>query len=53
MRQQRNTSQTKEQDKAPIEQLGEVEMANLSVRVQSSDHKEDPKTWRKNEDAQI
>ena len=46
-------SQTREQDKAPIEQLGEVEMANLSVRVQSSDHKEDPKTWRKNEDAQI
>ena len=53
MRQQRNMSQTREQDKAPIEQLGEVEMANLSVRVQSSDHKEDPKTWRKNEDAQI
>ena len=46
-------SQTKEQDKTPIEQLGEVEIANLSVRVQSRDHQEDPKTWRKNEDAQI
>jgi len=46
-------SQTKEQGKTPIEQLGEVEIANLSVRLQSSDHKEDPKTWRKNEDTQI
>ena len=43
-------SQTKEQDKTSIEQLGEVEIANLSVRVQSSDHEEDPKTWRKNEE---
>lgn len=43
-------SQTKEQDKTPIEQLGEVEIANLSVRVQSGDLKEDPKTWRKNEE---
>ena len=50
MREQRIMSQTKEQDKTSIEQLGEVEIANLSVRVQSSEHEEDPKTWRKNEE---
>ena len=37
MRWQRNTSQMKEQDKTPEEQLNEVEIGNLSERIQNND----------------
>ena len=50
MRQQRNTFQTKEQDKTPEKQLNEVEIDRQSIqeRVQHNDRKDDPRTWEKN-----
>ena len=37
MRWQRNMSQMKEQHKTPEEQLNEVEIGNLSERIQNND----------------
>ena len=45
MRQQRNMSQMKEQDKTPEEQLSEVEIAK---RIQNNDSEDDPRSGNKN-----
>ena len=48
MRWQRNMFQMKEQDKAPGEELSEVEIGSLLKRVQSYNCKDDQRTQEKN-----
>ena len=48
MRWQRNTFQTKEQDKNPEEQLSEVEIGNLPEKEFRDDSKDDPRSQKKN-----
>ena len=48
MRQQRNMSQMKEQDKTPEEQLSEVERVNLPEKELSNDSTDDTTSQKKN-----
>ena len=48
MKQQRNMFQMKGQHRTPEEQLSKAEIGNWPEKIQSSDNKDNPRSWEKN-----